>query len=463
MLRTLDFIFIMEIVTNAKGGQVLLYKGHKYHVNRRNDNTNRIFWRCYDRKCPGRATSKSLDVAPTKDHNHLPNSTMITIEKYKTELKEDCAKSLETIPKLYNDMLARIAEKESDTVAAFMPTYTSIQSSLYRERQKTIPKLPKDKSEIIIENEWTQTVKNQRFLLRIDGDEKEKIIIFATDKMLERLCNTNTLYMDGTFSSCPRLFYQLFTINIYIGDQQFPAIYALLPGKSRNIYNRLFLLIKEELQNKSLTSYPNRVMIDFELALLQSVQLHFPQVDLSGCYFHFHKCLYRWVQEHGYSTEYAKQEDFYNFVRCSAALAFIPVSCVRTAWFGLKSSALDNASYIPFINYFSKTWINGFPIKTWNHYTTTEDRTNNTLEGWHNRLNKLVGRDHPNIYQLIKLMKKEEAVSEVKILQISHGGAPVQKKAKFRVINNRIDRLKEQCLKLPMQDYLNAMKHLTGL
>jgi hypothetical protein len=41
-------------------------------------------------------------------------------------------------------------------------------------------------------------------------------------------------------------------------------------------------------------------------------------------------------------------------------------------------------------------------------------RTNNYVEGWHSRLKKVVGKPHPNIFELIKVMKKEEATTKMK-------------------------------------------------
>ena len=67
-------------------------------------------------------------------------------------------------------------------------------------------------------------------------------------KMLERLSEVSVWYMYGTFKACPSLFYQLFTLNSFCQDQQFPAVYMLLPGKSRQVYDKAFLLLKQELQ-----------------------------------------------------------------------------------------------------------------------------------------------------------------------------------------------------------------------
>ena len=48
-----------------------------------------------------------------------------------------------------------------------------------------------------------------------DGQGEEKIIIFATDRNVTLLCEAETIYVDGTFETCPRLFYQVFTIHAF--------------------------------------------------------------------------------------------------------------------------------------------------------------------------------------------------------------------------------------------------------
>ena len=52
------------------------------------------------------------------------------------------------------------------------------------------------KDDISIEGEWAVTLKGEHFLLSSDECEN-KIIIFATNKMLERLSTASVMYMDG--------------------------------------------------------------------------------------------------------------------------------------------------------------------------------------------------------------------------------------------------------------------------
>ena len=64
------------------------------------------------------------------------------------------------------------------------------------------------------------------------------------------------------------------------------------------------------------------------------------------------------------------------------------------AWSGLKAEKPSITRIEEFIDYFEHTWLNVF----------MEDgpRTNNNLEGWHN---KIAGKSHLNIFEMVELFK----------------------------------------------------------
>ena len=99
--------------------------------------------------------------------------------------------------------------------------------------------LPKTHAEVDLSGDWLNTPSESRFLLQNDGID-DRILIFATNDMLQRLCELKTIYVDGTFQVCPAIFTQLFTINGFINSRQFPLMYGLLSPKSRDDYNRFF-------------------------------------------------------------------------------------------------------------------------------------------------------------------------------------------------------------------------------
>ena len=55
---------------------------------------------------------------------------------------------------------------------------------------------------------------------------------------------------------------------------------------------------------------------------------------------------------------------------------------------------------------------------------TGNPRTNNTVEGWNNKLRHLVGLQHPTIWKLIKVFQMEQAYTETVVAQLQIGGAP---------------------------------------
>ena len=60
------------------------------------------------------------------------------------------------VPRIYNEALIEISTQEDrHSVAAQLPTFSSLKSSLYGSRRKQFPPLPKTREEIEIDDEFT--------------------------------------------------------------------------------------------------------------------------------------------------------------------------------------------------------------------------------------------------------------------------------------------------------------------
>ena len=55
-------------------------------------------------------------------------------------------------------------------------------------------------------------------------------MIFSTIDNLQNLAAADTYFCDGTFSACPRLYYQIYSIHALVNDKMFPLVFALLPN-----------------------------------------------------------------------------------------------------------------------------------------------------------------------------------------------------------------------------------------
>jgi len=74
-----------------------------------------------------------------------------------------------------------------------------------------------------------------------------------------------------------------------------------------------------------------------------------------------------------------------------------------------------------------------YPIGLWNQYDATIggfQRTNNLSKGWHNRLNLLTGRAHPDLYSFLKVIRKEQQEVDTILVKVGLGRSvrPAKKK-----------------------------------
>ena len=145
------------------------------------------------------------------------------------------------------------------------------------------------REEVCFIKEWAKTVGGEDFFL----GSRDNIHMFSTEQYLKILSKTAIVYCDGTFAISPRLFYQVFTIHGFKYGKLFPLVYCILPAKSREVYNTVFLLTKEIAQNFNLVIDPVALKADFELALVQSVRISFPNTTFRGCYYQFAQAIWK--------------------------------------------------------------------------------------------------------------------------------------------------------------------------
>ncbi|KRY07426.1 hypothetical protein T01_11555 [Trichinella spiralis] len=86
--------------------------------------------------------------------------------------------------------------------------------------------------------------------------------------------------MDGTFKIVPQWYQQLFTLHAFVAGKLVPEVYCLCTGS---------ILIQ-------------KLICDFETALIPVIQGYFPNTRVQGCYFYFCQAVHRKVGELGLKT-----------------------------------------------------------------------------------------------------------------------------------------------------------------
>jgi hypothetical protein len=116
--------------------------------------------------------------------------------------------------------------------------------------------------------------------LFIEGDDR--ILIFASSEQLDILQSSGDFLVDGTFKVDPEIFYQLYIIHAVYRGHVVPVLYALLKRKTAATYQNLVHQILQFAPRWN----PISIMLDFEQACIGVYEANFPNVNLSGCYFH---------------------------------------------------------------------------------------------------------------------------------------------------------------------------------
>ena len=141
------------------------------------------------------------------------------------------------------------------------------------------------------------------FLLCDDSDPHgNRIIVFATDANLLKLCAAERVFSDGTFYSCSTFFSQLYTLHAKVNGTVFPLYLDCCPTSPRTptyMYVRFFELFKNAVHERQSVLTPEHWMLDFEVAAHNAVRTSFPQTSIKGCFFHYTQCIWRKKQSSG--------------------------------------------------------------------------------------------------------------------------------------------------------------------
>lgn len=86
-------------------------------------------------------------------------------------------------------------------------------------------------------------------------------------------------------------------------------------------------------------------------------------------------------------------------------------------------------------------------------------RTNNSIEGWHNKLSSFVGCHHPQFFKFLGFLKKEQVLQDINVIQINSGMDIQRKNKKFITLNVRLMKVVQSYNVDDWNNYLDAVAH----
>ncbi|CAF0907729.1 unnamed protein product [Rotaria sordida] len=330
--------------------------------------------------------SHCTDVNPEHLHayRHLPvcpdgdgGKHQLEAKLLRDKMKERIISETTSITRIYDEEVAKA--NLSKGAVAVLPTVVEYRSNMSKARRKNTPVIPS--SEIFeIPELYQQTLSHKRFLLAdvCLKRGKNRILIFSSDQQLELLFESNTIFMDGTFDTSPGQFKQVYLFHAHKFGQGLPAAFCLLPNKRGKTYTTLFELLKDQATAMGKQFSPQRIVSDYEPAMLPIVQQEFPGSIHNGCMFHLHQAIHRKIKDLGLATEYLYDETVRDQCRQLMALSLLPKDQVESQFQRLQTTTSPALGEL--LLYFKHQWMYGVvPLEMWNFHDVIH-RTNNTSE-----------------------------------------------------------------------------------
>ena len=369
------------------------------------------------------------------EHNHSSDLLKKRVKEMEQKAVNNAVNNSTVPTRTVLSNLSNIAQNESIAAATSMSTPNSLKMKIYRARRKEHgikDKLPSTPDELInLEDKLQKLPSGEQFLVsKAKLDEESVVLIFMSEFGKRILSNSQTWLMDGTFKTVPTPFGQLYTVFGLGGgsdEKIYPCTYMLLPNKQGQTYDHALYELKILLNHS-----PSNIYIDFEQAVIKSIQRIFPNCAVGGCYFHWKKSIFANIGFKGCLPLFHENEAFQVGVDLLYTLSLLPTTDVKKAFDDIvapyfEDNFQDNEEVDNFVRYFERAFIGRqlragkrsnplFPIDMWNireRVLNDFQTTNNAVESWNARWNNSLGTNH-NIYCVINGFMNEDALARTK-------------------------------------------------
>ena len=159
------------------------------------------------------------------DHSHFPDPADIDKRKFRTALKTRAVVADEP-PRQTILSVQRDINRET---AAVIPSYSANQRTINRIKQEKQPRMQEPQSLTDFElPELLKVTHSGERLLHFDSgpNDTKRITVFTTLPVLDLLSGSDDWFCDGTFSTAPSAFFQIYTIHASVEGILIPIVYA---------------------------------------------------------------------------------------------------------------------------------------------------------------------------------------------------------------------------------------------
>ncbi|CAF3799989.1 unnamed protein product [Rotaria sp. Silwood1] len=198
----------VSFIQSQKGKPMLELNNCIFKLNKTTTSTK--YWICTFDECLVKAHTNTNDklIKMIGEHCHLQESEKIDIRAFREKVKQRVIDETTPIPRIYDEECAKTTL--STAAIAVLPSEREINSAFNKARRAVTPTTQL----FDIPDPFSSTLRNDNFIV-LDKmiTRRQRIILFGTVEQLKMLFSSDVVLMDGTFSSCPVMFDQVYTLH----------------------------------------------------------------------------------------------------------------------------------------------------------------------------------------------------------------------------------------------------------
>jgi hypothetical protein len=286
------------------------------------------------------------------------------------------------------------------------------------------------------------------------GTTRKRHELFMSKKQRQLAGLAVAWFLDATYHMSPDGFMQLFTINGFIVAEngefmQVPFAFVFMRSRRTVDYVEVINSVKNLLLSVSV----QEVISDFESALKSAVKICFPSAHHFGCLFHTKQAMGRKANELGLTPAYRRQgTPERKYIQLVLCLPHLPAEKICGAFQQLRRqcpSSMDG-----YMDYVSRTWASEnalFPPEMWSAFKRII-RTNNDVEGLHNRWNQK-SKGQRGFYPILLCLAREAKLINVNMVLLSYGMLNRGQKTATRLKQQQIAVLEDAYLMNEMDSF----------
>ena len=174
---------------------------------------------------------------------HPPNQNQVQLAKVRLAMKRQATETRDKPSQIF----AQTVTQCEDEIKAMLPTASTCARTI--RKQHPTPVVPQhlvELSDLPQDSTLSLGLNPEPFLVYDNGSNRhDRISVFGATSNLRLLAEADTFflsfYMDGNFSMAPGIFKQVYVIRVPLATTFVTAVYALLPTKTRAMYEEFFL------------------------------------------------------------------------------------------------------------------------------------------------------------------------------------------------------------------------------